>query len=45
MGFEIRSDGCIAVHRLLTHKQFAAYTVEDVRAVVRDNDKQRCVSR
>jgi hypothetical protein len=41
MGFEIRSDGCIAIHRLLAHEHFSGYTLEDIHTVVRDNDKQR----
>lgn len=44
MGFEIRSDGCIAIHRLLAHQRFRGYTLEEIRTVVRDSDKQRWVA-
>lgn len=37
----VQPDGFMFVDELLSHKDFRSYTEEDVKRVVRDNDKQR----
>ncbi|KAJ1552001.1 tRNA 2'-phosphotransferase 1, partial [Cladochytrium tenue] len=40
-GVPVRDDGFVCVRDVLAHPRFRGYSLADVRAVVRDNDKQR----